>query len=275
MTLSASSVDEVSLATAPENADARQQAIANAFGRAATSYNETARVQARIAADAQLALSQKHFRHVLDIGCATGAQTAVLAQQHDRITGVDISAAMVAAARQAYPALTFVQGEAEALPFPSDHFDAVYSSMALQWVSTPDVAMQEVSRVLTAAGTAQLAIMVAGSFHELVAARQQAGQQNSVNAFASALVWEKAAHQAGFTLVAQQVTRYVDEFDNIRSLLKSITKAGAGVSLNTPPGTPSSSFNRQQLQALEAAYPRTEHGKLGLTYQVLHLTLEK
>ncbi|WP_151083376.1 PIG-L family deacetylase [Nocardioides cynanchi] len=46
------------------------------------------------------ALPRERFRHVLEIGCSTGALTAALAERADRVLGVDRSVAALAAARQ-------------------------------------------------------------------------------------------------------------------------------------------------------------------------------
>ncbi len=46
------------------------------------------------------ALPRDRFRHVLEIGCSTGALTAALAERADRVLGVDRSVAALAAARQ-------------------------------------------------------------------------------------------------------------------------------------------------------------------------------
>lgn len=46
------------------------------------------------------ALPRERFRHALEIGCSTGALTAVLAARADRVLGVDRSVAALAAARE-------------------------------------------------------------------------------------------------------------------------------------------------------------------------------
>ena len=179
---------------------------------------------------------------------------------------------MLEKARQDYPTITFCEGDADALPFETGEFGGVFSSMALQWSESPQQAIAEVARVLRSGGRGQLAIMVAGSFQELAQARSDAGLTASVNTLPSALVWEKAAGLAGLRTVHSEVTTYTDCFDNIRALLRSITKAGAGLSLNNRDTSP---MTRAQLQALDAAFSRNADGQLSLTYHVLHLSLEK
>lgn len=69
---------------------------------------------------------------VLDIGCATGAQCRALDAAGIRANGLDLSEAMVAAARAKSPSsITYQEGSAFKLPFPQDFFPAVLLSLAL------------------------------------------------------------------------------------------------------------------------------------------------
>ena len=59
---------------------------------------------------------------------------------------------MVAEARRRWPALTFREGDAEALPFESSSLDAVVMNFGLLHLARPDVALAEAFRVLRPAG---------------------------------------------------------------------------------------------------------------------------
>lgn len=80
-----------------------------------------------------VALCLEHdIKHVLDIGCATGAQCRQLATAGIQATGVDLSEAMIASARAHSPEnVVFVIGSACELPFESGRFDAAILSLAL------------------------------------------------------------------------------------------------------------------------------------------------
>jgi trans-aconitate 2-methyltransferase len=72
---------------------------------------------------------------VVDLGCGPGNSTAVLAERWPRaeLTGIDNSPAMLAAARSAYPAGTWV--DADIASWVADRpFDVVFSNAALQWI---------------------------------------------------------------------------------------------------------------------------------------------
>jgi SAM-dependent methyltransferase len=89
---------------------------------------------------------------VLDVATGPGYVAAAAAQRGANAVGVDFSAAMVAEARRRYPALTFQEADAEALPFPDQSFDAVVTNFGLLHLGRPEQALAEAHRVLRAGG---------------------------------------------------------------------------------------------------------------------------
>jgi SAM-dependent methyltransferase len=79
---------------------------------------------------------------VLDLGCGTGIASAALAERGMSVTGLDISEAMLAYARNRLPSATFVHGAADDLPFADDTFDGVVSAQAFHWFDAPAVLAQ-------------------------------------------------------------------------------------------------------------------------------------
>ena len=79
-------------------------------------------------------------RTVLDVGTGTGRAAIALARRGAAVTGLDASAEMLAVAdrraRDAGAAVTFVRGDAHALEFPAQAFDAVVCLRVL--MHTPD-----------------------------------------------------------------------------------------------------------------------------------------
>lgn len=91
-----------------------------------------------------------HFQRALDLGCGTGQSTRPLTWIADEVTGIDASAAMLAAADAAVH-VTYRQASAEQLPFPAENFDLVTAGLAWHWFSS-GASLQEVARVLRPGG---------------------------------------------------------------------------------------------------------------------------
>ncbi len=92
----------------------------------------------------------------LDVGCGTGALTAAIAAMAApaMLAGIDPSPEFVDAARERLPAGADVRvGDAQALPFGNDEFDAVVSGIALNFVPEPDLAVREMRRVARSGAT--------------------------------------------------------------------------------------------------------------------------
>ncbi len=95
-------------------------------------------------------LDAKAAEHILDLGCGDGQLTKRLGTTGASVVGVDASPEMVAAARERGVAADV--GDAEALPYARNTFDAVFSNAALHWVRDQDAMMAEVRRVLKPGG---------------------------------------------------------------------------------------------------------------------------
>jgi SAM-dependent methyltransferase len=104
----------------------------------------------------------------LDLGCGEGRLSRDLTRLGHKVAGVDVSPAMIRAARSSSSEIPVCVGDAAALPFGDDTFDLVVAFMSLQDVDMLDHAIQEAARVLTAGGRFCLAVVhplnSAGSF---------------------------------------------------------------------------------------------------------------
>ena len=91
---------------------------------------------------------------VLDVGVGTGlvaAQACILAGDAALVTGVDPSPGMMAASKLP-AAMVLIEGRAESLPFPENHFDFLSMGYALRHISDLGVAFAEFERVLKPGG---------------------------------------------------------------------------------------------------------------------------
>jgi len=90
---------------------------------------------------------------VLEVGCGTGVVAGELARlSAARVVGLDIDATMLAFARQQGGGVTYVQGDAHALPFPDRSFDVVVCHYLLLWLADSVRAVREMARVVRPAG---------------------------------------------------------------------------------------------------------------------------
>jgi SAM-dependent methyltransferase len=100
---------------------------------------------------------------VLDVGCAFGHGTALLARRF-QVEGIDPSPDYIARARRRYPWIPFSEGKAESLPYASDRFDGVVLLDVLEHLppASVDQALGEVARVLRPDGVLVLSTPNAG-----------------------------------------------------------------------------------------------------------------
>lgn len=89
---------------------------------------------------------------VLDVACGPGHLAAAAAARGARASAVDLSPQMVALASRNHPAVDVRQGDAEALPFGGATFDAVVCAFGVGHFPRPEVAANELARVLVAGG---------------------------------------------------------------------------------------------------------------------------
>jgi len=107
------------------------------------------------------ALAASPPERILDVGCGTGQLTARLGRELPEacVVGCDFSRGMLARARGRSRAAHWVQADAQRLPFPAGHFDALVSTEAFHWFPDPDAALGEFHRVLAPGGRLLVALV--------------------------------------------------------------------------------------------------------------------
>ncbi len=104
---------------------------------------------------------------VLDVACGTGVVAITAAQRGAHVTGLDLTPTLLERARwnadTAGSSVTFVEGDAEALPFPDASFDVVLSQFGHIFAPRHEVAAAELLRVLRPGGTLALSTWPAHS----------------------------------------------------------------------------------------------------------------
>lgn len=97
---------------------------------------------------------------LLDLGCGTGSLARGFARRGLRVTGLDVSAELIAAARaldrEAGVEIRYIEGAAEATGEPAESFDVVTAGQCWHWFER-DRAAAEVRRLLVPGGHAVIA----------------------------------------------------------------------------------------------------------------------
>jgi len=89
---------------------------------------------------------------LLDVASGPGNGTSAAAACGANSIGLDFAPVMVAKARSLLPAVTFLVGDAEDLPFADASFDAVMTNFGLLHLAQPEKALREFLRVLRPGG---------------------------------------------------------------------------------------------------------------------------
>lgn len=107
-------------------------------------------------------LAPEPGERVLDVATGTGWSARNIARMGARVTGVDIAADLLAAARELSahlePAIDFHEADAEALPFEDGAFDAVISTFGVMFAGDHAAAARELARVCRPGGRIALIV---------------------------------------------------------------------------------------------------------------------
>ena len=88
-------------------------------------------------------------KKVLMLGCGTGDESIILKKFGARdIVGIDLSKKSIEIAKKTYKDVTFMAADMHNLPFESNVFDFVYSSLAIHYSAEPQKVYKEIYRVL-------------------------------------------------------------------------------------------------------------------------------
>lgn len=89
---------------------------------------------------------------MLELGCGTGHWTEVFIDQGFKVTGIDISEAMLSIARGKNLDAELRMANSESLPFVGESFDSIASITMLEFIENQEKAIHEMFRVLKPGG---------------------------------------------------------------------------------------------------------------------------
>ncbi|WP_437608397.1 malonyl-ACP O-methyltransferase BioC [Erwinia sp. V71] len=239
-----------------------KQAVANAFGRAAQSYQQHAELQRRCGEQLMTLADVTRYRSVLDAGCGTGWFSQRWQQQGLQVTALDLSAAMLAEAESRHSADRYLQGDIDALPLPDGAVDLCWSNLAVHWCDDLSHALNQLCRVTRRGGTVLFSTLAADSLSEVRDAWRQIDDAGHVNRFLSMEQITAACAHHHVQLSEQHLTL---AFPDVLAAMHSLKGIGA---THLHEGRRHGLMTRQRLQQLESAWRRDERGCL-LSYHLV------
>ncbi|MEG1421121.1 malonyl-ACP O-methyltransferase BioC [Citrobacter sp.] len=238
-----------------------KQAIAAAFGRAASHYEKHAELQ-RQSADALLArLDGRQYARVLDAGCGPGRMSRYWRELGSEVSALDLSSQMLTEAQRHNVAHYYLLADIEAIPQATATFDLAWSNLAVQWCSDLRGALSELYRVVRPGGRVAFSTLAHGSMPELRQAWQAVDDRMHANRFLSVEQLEKALRGWDVEYQMQAVTLW---FDDALSAMRSLKGIGA---THLHEGREQRVLTRSQLHQLQLAWPQ-QQGKYPLTYHL-------
>ena len=242
-------------------AQVNKQAIAAAFGGAASHYEQHAELQ-RQSADALLAqLDGRAFSRVLDAGCGPGRMSRYWREQGSEVCALDLSAQMLAEAQRHDVAHHYLLADIEAIPQAAATFDLAWSNLAVQWCSDLRGALSELYRVVRPGGTVAFSTLAQGSMPELRQAWRTVDDREHANRFLPVEQLENALCGWDVEYQSHAVTLW---FDDALSAMRSLKGIGA---THLHDGREQRVLTRSQLRQLQLAWP-CQQGKYPLTYHL-------
>ncbi len=98
------------------------------------------------------AIAPQAGERILDVAAGTGTSSAAIARHGADVVALDFSPGMIDVGRRRHPSIDFIEGDAMALPFKANEFDAATISFGLRNVEDPRTALKELYRVVKPGG---------------------------------------------------------------------------------------------------------------------------
>jgi len=213
--------------------------IRRRFERAAATFDESDFVHA-VTRDGLLARLDPlliEARTIVDLGAATGAASRALEKRCKgaRVISIDIAHGMLKKAREKKSWLSkaaFAQASADALPFPDESIDLVFSNLLLPWAADPLPVFSEVARILRKGGVFAFATLGPDSLREISRAWSSIDNNAHVNRFLDMHDLGDGLVNAGLRDPVLDVDRLAVRYKNSDRLFADLTAVGARNALN-------------------------------------------
>ena len=190
----------------------------------------------------------KPGQSVLDLCCGQGSLTAAMSSAGATVTGLDFSPTMLAIAAKTAPDASLHEGDATAMPFRDESFDAVVCNFGIMHIPDQPKALSEISRVLRPDGQFLMATWVgpeaSPAFATVLGAvktladMSTAPAQPDLFAFARPEMANEMMAGAGLNMVAHEVVTPAWEMDQPDELFEIFLTATVGAAMLIKSQTP-------------------------------------
>lgn len=258
-----------------------KQRVAQSFSRAAFHYDQLANLQRDVAE--KLLSFQGDYRGLIgDLGCGTGFCSAPLRATAASLMGIDIAEGMVqryraklglmdGSGRNGESRCEGVCADFESLPFAAQSFDALVSSMSLQWSEALAEVFTEVYRVLKPGGWMLFSTLGPGTLNQLKTAWQTVDEFVHVNEFLDASQVHKIAQENHFEVLMFEREYRTLDYADIFALMRELKCIGAN---NQNSGKNQGLMGKKKLIQLQQAYERYRRDDLlPATYEVYYFLI--
>ncbi len=202
--------------------------IAQTFGSASESYDNSARLQRFSGQKLLYWLPEQTDLTVLDLGSGTGYFTELLAEKYKNVIGLDLSSSMLEYAKnERCNTIQWLQADAHKLPFQDESIDLIYSNLMIQWCDPLDDTLQEIRRILKPGGSFIFTTLIDGTLHELKYAWAQVDNDQHVNDFKGSLALNQLFNARCSSLTEQISHDVVLDYDNVMHLARELKGLGA------------------------------------------------
>jgi malonyl-CoA O-methyltransferase len=258
--------------------------VRRAFDRAAQTYDAHAVVQREIAGRLaeRLDLVSLSPRRILDVGCGTGQNLALLRARYPNaeMIGLDLAFPMLQVVRGsssvlrklaglwARPASHQVCADMERLPLAGNCVQMAWSSLAFQWATELPVVLSECHRVIAPGGLLIFATLGPDTLKELRQAFAQVDGGTHVSHFLDMHDIGDMLVHAGFQHPVMEMEMLTLTYADIKSLLRDLKGIGAH---NAAADRARGMMGKAAWHKLEQAYETfRKEGRLPATYEVIY-----
>lgn len=243
-----------------------KKAVADAFSRAAHSYEGAAELQ-RQTGETLMRLAQSQGAtpgmQILDAGCGTGYFSRRWRESGRHVTALDLSTGMLEHARTLNSADRYLPGDIERIPLEDHAVDLSFSNLAVQWCNALPRALEELVRVTRPGGMVLFSTLAEGSLFELSQAWMKVDGRPHVNKF---LTPDKIAEACAPYTHHVEFSQHTALFPDVMSLMRSLKGIGA---THIKGGRLGGLGGRARLASVDKHYVR-QNGQLPLTYRLVY-----